>query len=136
MSPASERIVYTPELANRALPLVRRIVDDILRVGPALRQAQADLVGAELEGAKATSSPQIRALEAELGEYFEELEQLGCSYKSWNYELGLVDFPAVIDGREVFLCWRSDEETVSHYHSETEGYAGRRKVPQFIPDLP
>lgn len=40
-------------------------------------------------------------------------------------ERGLLDFPALIGGREVFLCWEADEERVEHWHDLDSGYAGR-----------
>jgi hypothetical protein len=58
-----------------------------------------------------------------------ELEEIGCSYKDWSFELGLVDFPSIIDGKEVLLCWRSDEESVKYYHGLLEGFAGRKPIP-------
>jgi hypothetical protein len=41
---------------------------------------------------------------------------------------GLVDFPALIGGREVFLCWESDEDTVEFWHDLESGYGGREKL--------
>jgi hypothetical protein len=41
---------------------------------------------------------------------------------------GLVDFPAVIDGREVYLCWLVDEPAVTHWHAIESGFAGRQKL--------
>ena len=63
-------------------------------------------------------------------ELMKELEDLGGYYKDWNFEIGLVDFPAMIGGEEVFLCWRSDEKSVHWYHSMEEGYGGRTLIPE------
>lgn len=41
---------------------------------------------------------------------------------------GLVDFPAVIGGREVFLCWEQDEDDIEYWHDLDTGYAGREKL--------
>jgi hypothetical protein len=41
---------------------------------------------------------------------------------------GLIDFPAVIGGREVFLCWESDEDAVEFWHELDSGYSGREKL--------
>jgi hypothetical protein len=41
---------------------------------------------------------------------------------------GLVDFPALIGGREVFLCWEADEDTVEFWHDLETGYGGREKL--------
>jgi hypothetical protein len=45
-----------------------------------------------------------------------------------DIERGLLDFPALIGGREVFLCWESDEETVEFWHDLDAGYAGRERL--------
>jgi hypothetical protein len=47
-----------------------------------------------------------------------------------SIDAGLVDFPAMIDGEEVLLCWLKDEPQVSHYHSLNDGFWGRRKIDQ------
>ncbi len=41
---------------------------------------------------------------------------------------GLVDFPALIGGREVFLCWESDEDDIEFWHDLDSGFAGREKL--------
>lgn len=58
----------------------------------------------------------------------EDIHALGCEVK--HIEEGLVDFPARIGGREVYLCWRLGEPAVSYYHGVQEGYAGRRPIPR------
>jgi hypothetical protein len=53
--------------------------------------------------------------------------------QEWSIELrdvatGLVDFPAVMEGREAYLCWRLGEEDVAHWHFPEEGFPGRRPL--------
>jgi hypothetical protein len=43
-------------------------------------------------------------------------------------QTGLVDFPSIRDGREVFLCWRLDEDEVGHWHEVDAGFSGRRPL--------
>ncbi|MEJ2307316.1 MAG: DUF2203 family protein, partial [candidate division WOR-3 bacterium] len=45
-------------------------------------------------------------------------------------DIGLVDFPGLIEGREVYLCWKSDEEDIQFYHGVEEGFAGRKPIPK------
>lgn len=111
--------LFTPAQANRTLPLVRRIVADIIFKGRELQGM----------GSRGAGSERSSALHRQLREHLEELESIGCSYKEAGFELGLVDFPGQIEGEDVLLCWRSDEEQVSHYHSQEGGYAGRREIP-------
>ncbi len=116
--------VLTPREANRTLPLVRRIVQDIQATGQKLRQTVAEL-GQEAEG-----DPDVQKLMAELEDLYEELNRIGCFYQDPNFTVGLVDFPAVIEGEEVLLCWRSDEPEVAHYHGLKAGYTGRKPIPE------
>ncbi len=111
------------------LPLVRRIVEDILATGRAMRvhavrprpePEQVVLYDRELE--------RLRGL-------IQELEGLGCSFKDWRFDVGLVDFPARIDGKDVLLCWRSDEPAIHYYHGLEEGYAGRKPIPPHLLSL-
>ncbi len=108
---------FTREEAESALPLVRSIVADILRTAGTIRGREE-------------SDPAVPRLQAELEENIRELEAIGCFFKDWNFNLGLVDFPAVIDGQTVFLCWRSDEPGLGWYHGVEEGYQGRKPLPK------
>lgn len=114
---------FTPEQANRTLPLVRRIVADLLSRGQ-----QLDRLSNEKE--QPDTLRQMERLNDEIRALAEELENIGCLFKDWNFQTGLVDFPTEIDGEEVLLCWRSDEERIEWYHGYDEGYAGRRRLPE------
>jgi hypothetical protein len=56
----------------------------------------------------------------------EKIEAFGCQVKDIN--VGLLDFLARIDGREVLLCWRYDEPRIAYYHDLTGGFSGRRPL--------
>jgi hypothetical protein len=45
-----------------------------------------------------------------------------------DVERGLIDFPAVIGGKEVFLCWEQDEEDIEFWHDLDTGYTGRERL--------
>jgi hypothetical protein len=114
---------FTPEEARRTLPLVRKIIRDIINSGEAMRSLAASIEGNVLE------DPQIQNIAGDINRYMGELEEIGCFYKDWNFTIGLVDFPSVINGREVMLCWRSDEDEIRYYHEPEAGYAGRKPIP-------
>jgi hypothetical protein len=61
-----------------------------------------------------------------LSELVDELRVVGVELK--DFEKGLVDFPAVHEGREVFLCWHWGEDKVQTWHEIDAGYAGRQDV--------
>ena len=118
-----EAKLFTPQEAQQTLPLVKKIVADILEFGQKIRTLSAEV------GANAEKNPEIIKIIDQLDELFDEMESLGCYYKDWNFSVGLVDFPAVIDGEEAFLCWRSDEEGLKYYHDVDSGYTGRKPIP-------
>jgi hypothetical protein len=120
----TETKYFTPAEARRTLPLVKKIVKDILDTSREVR-----LLAEELNG-KVESDPDIQKLGADIESFLSELEEIGCFFKDWNFTLGLVDFPGVIDDREVFLCWKSDEDDIRFYHDMQEGYAGRKPIPE------
>jgi hypothetical protein len=55
-----------------------------------------------------------------------ELQQLGCELK--GIEQGLIDFPALRDGRTIYLCWQYNEPEVTFWHEVDAGFAGRQRL--------
>jgi hypothetical protein len=115
---------FTPAEARRTLPLVKKIVKDILDTSREMR-----LIAEELDG-EVEKDSRIVKMSSEIDGFMSELEEIGCYFKDWNFTIGLVDFPAVIDGKEVLLCWKSDEDDIVFYHGIEEGFSGRRPIPQ------
>ena len=115
---------FTRVEAEKTLPLVRQIVRDILNNAYAVRYISNSL------GEMATDNPVINELIGKIGSYLEELEEIGCKYRDWNFQVGLVDFPSIIDGEEVVLCWRSDEESIRYFHKLELGFMGRELIPE------
>jgi hypothetical protein len=120
----TETKYFTPSEAIKTLPLVRKIVGDILNTTREMRLYAEDING-QIE-----NDPFIKKMAENVEGYIRELEEIGCFYKDWNFTIGLVDFPSIIDGEEVLLCWRSDEETIKFYHGLDSGFAGRKKIPE------
>jgi hypothetical protein len=127
---------FTVEEANRSLPLVQAIVRDIAQLARSLRDRQDRL-------ARVQSAPRSRMADAyreeldqaqdeferdqeRLAAYVRELSDLGIELK--DYFTGLVDFPCLMEDREVYLCWRLGEQEVGHWHELEAGFAGRKKL--------
>src|SRR5690606_11990583 len=111
---------FTPAEARKTLPLVKNIVRDILNTTREMR-----LVAEEINGG-IEDDMRIKKLASDVNGFLAELEEIGCFYKDTKFQIGLVDFPAMIDGIEVYLCWRSDESDVLYYHEIDAGYSGRK----------
>ena len=119
----TETKYFTPFEARQTLPLVKKIVKDILDTSREMR-----LIAEEISG-EIESDPNIQKLAADVDSFLAELEEIGCFFKDWNFTIGLVDFPAIINGKEVFLCWKSDEDDILYYHESSAGFAGRKLIP-------
>lgn len=63
-------------------------------------------------------------LMAELEEALTKIHETGCLVKDLN--VGLVDFPTLRQGEEVYLCWKLGEERIEYWHGIHEGFAGRK----------
>lgn len=116
---------YTPDQANALLPDVRATVRRLQHAKRVLQDegfdtgfaTLADIIGGAFPGRERAQA----AVAATLG--FEHLEALDLLVR--DLEAGLIDFPALRDGREVYLCWQLDEPEVSHWHTSETGFPGR-----------
>jgi hypothetical protein len=59
-------------------------------------------------------------------ETIEEVQEYGCVVK--DLKIGLLDFPTVFRGREVYLCWKLGEPSIDWWHGTDEGFAGRKPI--------
>jgi hypothetical protein len=109
--------------------LVRRIAKDIVETFERLsdledRRAKLSRFG---ETAEAQSvQVEAAAVVEQLKGLIRELEPIGCQLK--DPRVGLIDFPATHQGREVLLCWKHGEQTIEYWHEADAGLAGRRPV--------
>jgi hypothetical protein len=124
---------FTVEEANKTLPLVRRIVEDVVRQHRLWREKILELDLAASSSRADDSRFRAQQLEAEaqnlaqeIDGYQRELEQLGIQLK--DRRIGLVDFPSEMGGKSVLLCWRLGETEIQFWHDEDAGYAGRQPL--------
>lgn len=130
----AEARIFTLDEAERTLPLLRRILTDLRTeyrvwqdalseyelLAAGVRAGEAET--AELLGARRGVTDSADRISGFLG----EIEAIGCLFK--GFDAGLVDFYSVRDDRLVFLCWRVDEEHITHWHDVDAGYAGRQPI--------
>ena len=128
---------FTPEEANEALAEVRPLAEQMVVARQQLygaQRQQAELVAAiagngggvdPSELAEAAS--EVERLAGEVVGAVQQIQDLGAVVK--DVDTGLVDFPAVHQGRDVLLCWRLGEDRVGHWHDLEGGFAGRRELP-------
>ena len=124
--PSRPRRRFTLEQANSSLPLVRRIVGDVVRTHTEATQLQQQferVVGTP-EGAKIQAK--LDHAMHRLEDYVDELSEIGCELK--DYQMGLIDFTGRHHGHDVCLCWKLDEEKIGYWHEFEAGFAGRKPV--------
>ncbi|MDB5326994.1 MAG: hypothetical protein JWM57_2563 [Phycisphaerales bacterium] len=121
---------FTIAEANRALPLVRRIVEDLVRT-----HEDASTLHNQLEHRLPVKQrDEIQnALERavdRLGDLIDELKSIGCDLK--DYRTGLIDFVGRHDGRDIFLCWKLGEASIEYWHEIHTGFSGRQPVSELV----
>lgn len=132
---ATTYTLYDIDEANLVLPLVRSIAKDIVDDFRLLRTAGRERRVLEVEQSGGLeASKRLEALKDEVSEhsrriegYLEELSGLGIEVR--DLELGLLDFPALIEGEPAYFSWRLGEERVSFWHPADCGFTDRQPVP-------
>ncbi|MBI4606659.1 MAG: DUF2203 domain-containing protein [Planctomycetes bacterium] len=139
------------EEANRMLPLLRQIVADITANWDKIIYKRTELECLEkgLDGSGAVLAAHERDLKLQglkqelntlidrINSYIREVEDLGCFVE--EFKRGIINFPSLYNGRKVFLCWKPDEQGVTHWHELDESFNDRvriRDVGEFLYQKP
>ena len=119
---------FTRAEANAILPRLTEMLDR-------LRESKDELTDAEVHEALSDAAPsngggdqgrQVGIAFLEVRRLLEAIERSGLVLR--DIDRGLVDFPALIDGREVYLCWEVGEDDVGYWHDMDAGYGGREPL--------
>jgi hypothetical protein len=125
---------FSVDQANRTLPLVKRIVADIVQEYRVWKEHvfQYELSAAGSQAHRGESPGQVALREQvdasarKINAYMDELARIGCVFK--GFDEGLVDFYHQLDGRDVLLCWKHGEDEIAHWHEVDAGFAGRQPI--------
>lgn len=126
---------FTVAEANSMLPLLRSILRDVTELANSLRDRQERLKRLRQDSKTLGQSyhEELEQVQAGLDQdqeqmhsYIQELHDLGVELK--DPFTGLLDFRAMMDEREVYLCWRLGEAEVAHWHELDSGFAGRQPI--------
>ena len=120
---------FTLQEANTTLEMIKPLLEEILalrqqilgrreEVWPIIQRAVGN-GGSQTASKLAMEFNQVDALA-------HQIQDMGVILKDLN--LGLLDFPHLKDGREVYLCWKHGEETIVYWHEVEAGYAGRQLI--------
>ncbi|HEY3131954.1 MAG TPA: DUF2203 domain-containing protein [Acidobacteriota bacterium] len=120
---------FTLNEANQVLKEVRGWVAHLTDVKKSLDAKGAEIEQLKEKGVDNAGSP-VGTLYVEelidLQNTLNRIQEQGILVKDLNR--GLIDFPHLKDGREVYLCWEMGEESIEFWHEIEEGYAGRQKI--------
>jgi len=119
---------YSREEARALLPKLRRWLDRLVELRRDLEKNDRRLGGLMASG-QDTGGELVNTSVKLLGEIKQLLQEFhDREIVIKDLERGLLDFPAIIGGKEVFLCWEKDEADVEYWHDIDSGYAGREPL--------
>lgn len=119
---------YTSEEARALLPQIRQWLGRLTQLRRTLEKCEQRLGALTTNGDDVGGESvnlQVRTL-ADMDAVLKEFRDREILIKDLDH--GLIDFPAILGGREVFLCWEQDEENVEFWHELDTGFAGREKL--------
>lgn len=142
--PSRSGLTYTPARATKTLPLVRRVVKDLLNIADVMNHQQLQLDGINQLGEpidQAAYREERDDVEKSLTvekdrwqQYLSELSAIGVSHHV-PFD-GTIDFPAMLNRRPIRLCWRPGDESVEYWHEINETSADRKKIDlEMLPTL-
>jgi hypothetical protein len=119
---------YTIEQARALLPMIREWLSEIHQLRRRLQQLDTritQIVGTSADAGGESVNTQVKLI-CDLQHVFQEFQSREIQIK--EVDRGLIDFPAIIGGKEVFLCWEQDETDIEFWHDLDTGYAGRERL--------
>jgi hypothetical protein len=123
---------YTIGEANQALAKIRPWMDEIQAIRQEILSRRPEVwpvvERSAGNGGSQAASKLVREFER-LDALVHQIQDSGALLKDIN--LGLLDFPALKDGREVYLCWKYGEDDIAFWHEIEAGYAGRQTIDSF-----
>ena len=123
---------FTLEQANDALKIIRPLMDEIQSIRQKILEKQPETWTAIEKsvgnGGNRTLSSMVHDFER-LDALVHRILDTGAQIKDIN--IGLLDFSAMKDGQEVYLCWQYGEGEIAYWHEVDAGYAGRQTIESF-----
>jgi hypothetical protein len=123
---------FTLPEANETLNIIRPLIDEIQTIRQAILQNQPEawpaIEKSAGNGGNRALSNMIKDFE-KLDTLVHQIQDMGVLIKDIN--LGLLDFPALRDGQEVYLCWQYGEGEIAFWHEVEAGFAGRQPIETF-----
>lgn len=129
-SPGVPHRLFTLDEANELLPQLSRVIEGLQRhyrtLVTEIRRLGVDVSDLEEALAQHRDNDLLQGCMREISEGISTIESLGCHFK--GLDLGLVDFPSLIENEVAYLCWQYGEEVVGFWHRMDEGFGGRQAL--------
>ena len=125
----SSKKLFTLDEANAFVPQLLDLVPRIQKLSISLNNDFPDIKNAREKAKWNGGSDQgVDYLNAVLkyNDLMHRIEGMGCEVK--GIREGLVDFPSLREGREVYLCWRMPEKEILFWHDLNTGFSGRKPI--------
>jgi hypothetical protein len=130
---------FTLIQAEKLLPAVETAIREAIALKAEFQEAETEwqgftrrvnvLGGVKVDHAQLRERKQRRESSAlRLKHSIEGIQGLGCVVK--DLDIGLIDFPTLLRGEEVYLCWKLGEAGITHWHGLHEGFRGRKAIDQ------
>ncbi|MGH9639817.1 MAG: DUF2203 domain-containing protein [Bryobacteraceae bacterium] len=128
---------FTLLQAESLLPQLARLLRGVIDHKRAYEQADGEITGMSqriaLAGGMLVSREQVARSRKRkddavrgLAAAVEEIQDLGCQLK--DADIGLIDFPTLYRGKEVYLCWKLGEQAIEFWHPIEDGFRGRQRI--------
>jgi hypothetical protein len=128
---------FTLQQAEKLLPEVESAIRDAIHQKSVYQQAEEDwqgftsrvtlLGGVRVDHSEVMDIKRRRESSAQrLKDALEKIQDYGCVVK--DLDIGLIDFPTLFHGEEVYLCWKLGESGIEFWHGVHEGFRGRKAI--------
>ncbi|HYL37857.1 MAG TPA: DUF2203 domain-containing protein [Bryobacteraceae bacterium] len=130
---------FTLHQAEQLLPQVESAIRDAIALKAEYQESESDWQGFQrrvmmLGGVQVDHGLLLElknrrdSAVANLKEAIEKIQEFGCLVK--DLDIGLIDFPTLLRGQEVYLCWKLGESAIQFWHGVQEGFRGRKPIDQ------
>jgi hypothetical protein len=123
---------FTIREANETLRIIRPLMDELQAIRRKVLANQPEAWPAIEKSAGNGGNKALSAMVQDFGQFdalIHQIQATGAQIKDVN--IGLLDFPALRDGREVYLCWKHGEGDIAFWHETDAGFAGRQPIESF-----
>ncbi len=124
---------YDIDEANAQLERLRPVLEQLRADRDAVAEAQADLVRLRGTNGSRQHAEELRERDQHIRGLVRRMQQAVAQIEAWDVTLreigtGLIDFPALANGRPIWLCWRLGEERIGWWHEHDAGFDARKPL--------